>query len=96
MKERFSISVRNLKLNPFTLSLFGIVFLFALLNWSCSSIIQPVSVKGAETDLALLAGEWEGEYYRLNPGKRRLSLSSPATIFSSLKEFNKREPDSRR
>lgn len=69
MRKKFSVSSRSHMLNPITLSLFGIVFLCAFLNWSCSSIIRPVSVKGAETDLALLEGEWEGEYYSNDLGR---------------------------
>ncbi|UCE22280.1 MAG: hypothetical protein JSV46_08760 [Candidatus Aminicenantes bacterium] len=63
MQKKFSETSRNHTHTPIALSLFGIVFLCALLNWSCSSIIQPVSLKGEEADLALLTGEWKGEYY---------------------------------
>jgi hypothetical protein len=69
MRKKFSMSSRRHTLNPVTLSLFGIVFLYTLLSWSCSSIIQPVSVKGEEADLALLTGEWKGEYYSKGLGR---------------------------
>ncbi len=69
MRKKFSVSPRSHAQNPNTLSLFGIVFLCVLLNWSCSSIIQPVSVKGEEADLALLTGEWKGEYYSKSLGR---------------------------
>jgi hypothetical protein len=69
MHKKFSVSLRSHTLNSMTLSLSGIVLLCALLNWSCSSIIQPVSVKGEETDMALLTGEWKGGYYSQELGR---------------------------
>lgn len=69
MRKKSSMSSRSYQLNSFALRLFGIVILSALVNWSCSSILRPVSVEGAETDLALLEGEWEGEYYSKDLGR---------------------------
>lgn len=50
-------------------NVFGLVMIFALLNWSCSSIFQPVTLKGEQSDLALLTGEWDGEYYSKELGR---------------------------
>lgn len=63
MHKKPTLRPKNHKLNSSVLVLFGIVVISALLNWSCSAVIQPVSVKGEEADLALLTGEWKGEYY---------------------------------
>jgi hypothetical protein len=63
MHKKFSLRLDTNKLSSSVLILFGIVVISAALNWSCSTFIQPVSVKGDEADLALFAGEWKGEYY---------------------------------
>ena len=69
MHNKLTLRLKNHKLNSSVLVLFGIVIISAVLNWSCSAVIQPVTVKGAESDIELLAGEWEGEYYSKDLGR---------------------------
>ncbi len=63
MLNKLTLILKTCKINFPVFILLSTVIISAALNWSCSSIIQPVSVKGEEADLALFAGEWKGEYY---------------------------------
>jgi hypothetical protein len=63
MHNKLTLRLKNHRLNFSILVLFGIIVISTVLNWSCSAVIQPVTVKGVESDIDLLAGEWEGEYY---------------------------------
>lgn len=69
MNNRLSVRMKGHKLNSLTFGLFGIVLIGALFNWSCSGSIQSIDVEGKESDLAILAGEWEGEYYSKDLGR---------------------------
>jgi hypothetical protein len=69
MNNRLAAHRKRFKLNLLSYGLFGIVFIGALLNWSCSGLIQSIAVEGKESDLALLAGKWEGEYYSKDLGR---------------------------
>jgi hypothetical protein len=69
MLNKLTQRLKNHRHNFSVLVLFGIVVISAILNWSCSAVIQPVTVKGAESDIDLLAGEWKGEYYSKDLGR---------------------------
>jgi hypothetical protein len=69
MHTKITLRPQSHKLNSFVLVLFGIVVISTVLNWSCSAVTQPVIVKGAESDIDLLAGEWAGEYYSRDLGR---------------------------
>ena len=69
MNKRISVHRKRIQLNSLTYWLFGIVLIGALLSWSCSGSIQSIDVEGKKSDLDLLAGEWEGEYYSKDLGR---------------------------
>ncbi len=69
MHKKLTFRPKSHKLDSSVIGLFGIFVISTVLNWSCSSVIQPVSVKGEEAELAMLTGEWKGEYYSKDLGR---------------------------
>lgn len=61
MLKKFALGFKNHCHNYWMLCVLGLVIISAFINWACSSV-HPVPIIGEEADLALLAGEWVGEY----------------------------------
>lgn len=51
------------------MSMFGTVAALSLFYWNCGAVQNPVELVGKEIDLALLDGEWVGEYYSRDTGR---------------------------